>query len=59
MGYVWKREIEFDEVFTLVAWIGAINILLTLSAKNCSIVHHRDLKTTLRNMDLEEEVYVI
>lgn len=59
MGYIQKHKIDYDEVFTLVARIETIRILLALVGSNGWNVHHLDVKSAFLNGDLEKEVYVV
>jgi hypothetical protein len=57
-GYVQKQGIDFEEVFTPVARIESVRLLLALAANESWPVHHMDVKSTFLNGELEEEVYV-
>jgi hypothetical protein len=57
-GYAQKAGIDFDEVFTPVARLDSVRLLLALAAQEGWIVHHLDVKSTFLNGDLMEEVYV-
>jgi hypothetical protein len=57
-GYVQKHGIDYDEVFTPVARIDTVKLLLALAANRGWEVHHLDVKTAFLNGELEEEVYV-
>jgi hypothetical protein len=57
-GYAQKAGIYFDEVFTPVARLDSVRLLLALAAQEGWIVHHLDVKSTFLNGDLMEEVYV-
>lgn len=57
-AYIQKTGIDFDEVFTPVARLEMVCILLSLAGKNGWIVHHLYVKSTFLYKDLEEEVYV-
>jgi hypothetical protein len=57
-GYVQKQGINFKEVFTPVARIKSVRLLLALATNESWPVHHMDVKSTFLNGELEEEVYV-
>ena len=57
-GYVQQQGVDFDEVFTPVARLDTIRIILALAANRGWQVHHLDVKTAFLNGELEEEVYV-
>jgi hypothetical protein len=52
------QGIDFDEVFTLVARMESIWLVLVVAAHRCWQVHHLDVKSAFLNGDLAEEVYV-
>ena len=56
--YAQRHGIDYDEVFTPVACMEAVRLLLALVAHEGWQVHHMDVKTTFLNGDLQEEVYV-
>ena len=58
-GYVLKHGIDYEEVFALVARIKTVCVILALAGSNGWWVHHLDVKLTLLNGRLEEEVYVM
>nr|GEX41279.1 ribonuclease H-like domain, reverse transcriptase, RNA-dependent DNA polymerase [Tanacetum cinerariifolium] len=53
-----EHGIDFDEVFTPVARIETIRLLLAIAANNKWEVHHLDVKSAFLHGDLKEEVYV-
>jgi hypothetical protein len=57
-GFVQQEGNGYEDVFTLVARIESIRILLALAAEEGWRVHHMDVKSTFLNGDLKEEVYV-
>nr|GFB07230.1 ribonuclease H-like domain, reverse transcriptase, RNA-dependent DNA polymerase [Tanacetum cinerariifolium] len=57
-GYIQEHGIDFDEVFTQVARIKTIRLILALAAYNKWEVHHLDVKSAFLHGDLKEEVYV-
>jgi hypothetical protein len=50
--------VDFEEVFTLVARMESVQLILAVVAHEDWRVHHMDVKTTFLNRDLVEEVYV-
>nr|GFB40266.1 ribonuclease H-like domain, reverse transcriptase, RNA-dependent DNA polymerase [Tanacetum cinerariifolium] len=56
-GYVQEQGIDFDEVFTPVARIETVHLMLALAAYHGWQVH-LDVKSAFLHGDLKEEVYV-
>ncbi|GKE92139.1 ribonuclease H-like domain, reverse transcriptase, RNA-dependent DNA polymerase [Tanacetum coccineum] len=48
-GYVQQPEIDYDEVFALVARLETIRLLIALAAKKGWKIHHLDVKTAFLN----------
>ena len=57
-GYVQQPGIDFDEVFTPVARLESVRLLLAIAAQDGWPVHHMDVKSAFLNGDLAEVVYV-
>jgi hypothetical protein len=57
-GYAQRQGVDFDEVFTPVACIETVRMLLALTAHCGWQVHHMDVKSAFLNGNLAEEVYV-
>jgi hypothetical protein len=57
-GYVQQLGVDFDEVFTPVARIESVRLLLALAAQEGWLVHHMNVKSVFLNGELVEEVYV-
>ncbi|GJV70468.1 retrovirus-related pol polyprotein from transposon TNT 1-94 [Tanacetum coccineum] len=57
-GYNQQEGIDYDETFALVARLEAIKIFLAFSTYMNFIVYQMDVKSTLLNGKLKEEVYV-
>eukprot|EP00253_Pinus_taeda_P025434 PITA_25434 len=57
-GYVQQEGIEFEENFSPVARLEAIQMFLALSSFQKFKVFQMDVKPTFLNGDLEEEVYI-
>jgi hypothetical protein len=57
-GFVQQADVDFDEVYTPVARMESVRVLLALAAQEGWTVHHMDVKSAFLNGDLKEEVYV-
>ena len=57
-GYAQKQGVDYDEVYTLVARIETVRILLALAAHGDWEVHHMDVRSAFLNGDLQEQVFV-
>ena len=57
-GYVQKQEVEFEEVFTPVARLESVRLLLAIVAHYSWEVYHMDVKSAFFNGELKETVYV-
>ncbi|KAI3435142.1 RRM domain-containing protein [Psidium guajava] len=57
-GFVQRPGIDFDEVFTPVAKLDTVRLILAIAANRCWEVHHLDVKSAFLHGELEEEVYV-
>jgi hypothetical protein len=57
-GYAQRHGIDYDKVFTPVAWLDSVRLLIALVADEGWEVHHMDVKSAFLNGDLQEEVYV-
>ena len=57
-GYAQRQGINYDEVFTPMAWLDKVHLLIALAAHEGWEVHHMDVKSAFLNGDLNEEVYV-
>lgn len=57
-GYVQEYGVDFDELFAPVTRLEIVRLLLALSAKKCSKIHHMDVKSAILNGELYEDVYV-
>ena len=58
-GYRQRQGVDYDEIFSPVAMIKSIRILLAIAAHYDYEVWQMDVKTTFLNGNLEEEVYMI
>jgi hypothetical protein len=57
-GYVYRHGIDYDEVFTPVARLDSVCLLITLTVHEGWEVHHMDIKSAFLNGDMQEEVYI-
>ena len=57
-GFVQHEGIDFEEVFTPVACIESVHLLLALAAAKDWRVHHLDVKSAFLNGELAEMVFV-
>jgi hypothetical protein len=57
-GYVQQPGVDFKEVFTPVAWLEMVRVLLAYATNEGWPVHHMDMKLAFLNDDLLEEVCV-
>ena len=57
-GYAQKYGIDYDEVFSPVARLGYITILIAIVAQLNLELHHLDVKTTSLNGEIDEDNYI-
>jgi len=57
-GYSQKEGIDYEETFALVAKYTSIRTMISLAAERGWEIHQIDVKTTLLNEVIEEEVYI-
>jgi hypothetical protein len=57
-GYAQVHGVYYDEVFSPVARMETVRLLLALAAQGEWEVHHMDVKSAFLNGDLKEDVYV-
>ncbi|GJT20091.1 retrovirus-related pol polyprotein from transposon TNT 1-94 [Tanacetum coccineum] len=57
-GYTQEEEIDYDEVFALVARIEAIRLFLAYASFKDFVVYQMDVKSAFLYGKIEEEVYV-
>ncbi|GKE97783.1 retrovirus-related pol polyprotein from transposon TNT 1-94, partial [Tanacetum coccineum] len=57
-GYRQEEGIDFEESFTLVARIEAIQIFISNAARKNMTIYQMDVKTAFLNGELKEKVYV-
>jgi Reverse transcriptase (RNA-dependent DNA polymerase) len=57
-GYVQQYGIDFEEVFTPVARMEMVRMIMVLAVQEGWLLHHMDVKSAFLNGELKEEVYV-
>ena len=57
-GFVQREGTNFEEVFTLVARMESVRLLLALAAAKDWHVHHLDVKSAFLNSELVMTVFV-
>ena len=57
-GFSQKRGIDYEEVFSPVAHLLSIRVLLAFTAENKLQVHQMDVVSAFLNGDLKEEIYM-
>ena len=57
-GYSQQQGIDYNEVFSLVACLETIRLLISLAAQNQRRIFQMDVKSVFLNGYLEEELYV-
>jgi hypothetical protein len=56
-GYTQKGE-DFFDIYSIVARMTTIRVLLSLAASYGLLVYQMDVKTTFLNGELDEEIYM-
>ena len=57
-GYKQTEGLDYFDTYSSVTRINSIRMVLTIAALRNLEVHQMDVKTTFRNGDLEEEIYM-
>nr|ABA96256.1 retrotransposon protein, putative, Ty1-copia subclass [Oryza sativa Japonica Group] len=57
-GYTQKEGEDFFDIYSPVARLTTIRVLLALAASHGLLVHQMDVKTAFLNGELEEEIYM-
>ena len=57
-GYSQKEGIEYGEVFSPVARMESIRILIAITAQEEWELHHLDVKTAFLNEEIKEDIYI-
>ena len=58
-GYTQNKDFDYEEIFSLVAIIKSIRILLSIAAHIDYEIWQMDVKTTFLNGSLEETIYMV
>jgi hypothetical protein len=53
-----KKDEDFFDTYSPVSRLDTIRVLLSLTVSHGLLVHQMDVKTTLLNVELEEEIYM-
>jgi hypothetical protein len=56
-GYSEVEGVDFGEIFSSVAKLTSIRVIMSLDEKFDMEIEHMDVKTTFPHGDLEEEIY--
>ncbi|KAD3068095.1 hypothetical protein E3N88_35975 [Mikania micrantha] len=57
-GYIQQHSVDFDEVFTPVARLETVRLILALTAQRGWEVHHLDVKSAFLHGEFKEAVFV-
>jgi hypothetical protein len=57
-GYSQAKEFDFGEIFSPIAKLTSIRVLMSLATTFDLEIEQMDLKTSFLHMDLEEEIYM-
>jgi hypothetical protein len=57
-GYTQKEGEDFFDIYSTVARLTTIRVLLSLAASHGLLVHQMDVKTAFLNGELDEEIYM-
>jgi len=57
-GFLQKYDQDYYEVYSLVARMETIRLIVAITVKNNWSMYQLDVKSTFLNVELEEEVYV-
>ena len=57
-GYAQKQGIDYDEVFSPIARMESIKILIAIAAQENWELHHLDVKTAFLNREIKEDIYI-
>ena len=57
-GYAQKDGIDYGEVFSPVARMESIRILIAIAAQEEWELHHLDVKTAFLNGEIKEDIYI-
>ena len=57
-GYIQRKGIDYGEIFSPVARMESIRILIAIAAQENSELHHLDVKTAFLNREIKEDTYI-
>jgi hypothetical protein len=57
-GFAWKKNIDFDEIFSLIVKMTYIHIVLSILVVKDFHLEQFDVKTIFLHGDLEEKIYM-
>ena len=57
-GYAQREGIDFGEIFSPVARMDSIRILIAIAAQERWELHHLDIKTAFLNGEIKEDIYI-
>lgn len=57
-GYVQEQGVDYKDMFSPMARMETIRLLLAIAAQNSWLVYHMDVKSAFLNGEITEEVYV-
>ena len=57
-GYAQKEGMDYREVFSHVARMKSIRILIAIAAQEEWELHHLDVKTAFLNREIKEDIYI-
>lgn len=57
-GYKQKQGIDYEELFTPIARLETVRLLISIAAQFQWKIHHMDVKSAFLKGILEEEVYI-
>ena len=57
-GYAQQYEIDYDEIYALVAKFTSIRALIVIGASHDLEIYQMDIKTAFLNGNLNEEIYM-
>ena len=57
-GYAQKQGIDYDEVFSPVARMESIRILISIAAQENWELHDLDVKTAFLNGEIKQDIYI-
>ena len=58
-GFTQKENVDYFDIFSPVARITSIRVLIALASIHDLFIHQIDVKTVFLNGDLKEEIYML